>query len=227
MSSSGAFILAANALGNLKDIPLRAIEMIQIADLLVFEEDRAARQTLKAAKVHKNYLRFSEHHQQDTLDEVRNYLESGKTVLYMSDQGCPGLADPGRDLVKIAYDLGAKIQMIPGPSSVTAAIAVCPFDTSQFFYAGFIEREKEKREAQLKQLRQSYRAPIVILDTPYRLIQLLESCEKALGGRTRAVLSLDISGEEEQHWFDSISKLLGRAKKLEKELNFVLIIEGK
>ena len=85
----------------------------------------------------------------------------------MSDQGTPGLADPGRDLVEVAIRIGAKLRVVPGPSSLTATISVCPIDCRRFQFAGFPPRDEAEREAFLKQ-HLDHPWPTVLFDTPYR-----------------------------------------------------------
>ena len=130
MKIRGKLTVASNSIGNDKDVPQRTLEAIRSSDLLVFEEDRPARRLLKLAGVHRDYFKHNEHKDNETLEEVRNYLIAGKSVFYCSDQGSASLADPGKELTSIAFELGVKIEVIPGPSSITAAISACPFDLS-------------------------------------------------------------------------------------------------
>ncbi len=217
--------LAGNSIGNPKDIPSRSLEALKSADLLVFEEDRGARVALKNAGIQRPYLKFSEHKQEDTLEEIKQALIEGKWVNYMSDQGMPTLADPGAMIVELAYHLGAKVQVIPGPSSITAALSACPFLENSFHYAGFLPRDEKNRVKELSQLlKQS--ASTIILDTPYRLKNLLESTIKSSSKDRMALLALDISGPKENYIFDSLEGLLLQGKKLSEKLNFVLIVRG-
>lgn len=224
--------MAATSLGNHADIPARSLNALREADLVVFEEDRSARGFLKAAGVHRPYLLFNEHHQVDTLETISATLSEGKTVAYMSDQGTPTIADPGASPVKIAYSLGANVRVTPGPSSITAALSACPFDLRQFYFAGFLPREEELRQQALKTIG-SNKVASIVMDTPYRLKQLLTSCSEVIPNR-RILLALDISGPNEDF-------VLGNARKLQEyiassqpkstgeeklKLNFVLIVEG-
>ena len=222
----GTLFMLSNHIGNQHDIPARSLVALNSADLLVFEEDRPARLALKAAKVHREYLKFSEHIQKETLEQVYNYLKTGKSVAYMSDQGCPTLADPGRALLQIAYQLNAPIQVVPGPSSVTAALSACPFELSSYIYAGFLPRESDKRMAKLKQYAAIGQA-LIVLDTPYRLKALLSVCNEVFPKKRLGFLAIDISGEHEAYFSASIGALEAQVRHLaQKKLNFVLIIEG-
>jgi len=217
--------MASTHIGNIADIPARSLTALREANLLVFEEDRPARSFLKAAGVHRDYLRYSEHDQRDTLAACAEALKKGEWVLYMSDQGTPGLADPGRDLVALAYQLGATVQVIPGPSSLTAAIAACPFDCWAFHYLGFLPQEPGRRLAALRAAASMTR-PLVIMDTPYRLKHLLASCQQAFGAGRRGFVALDISGADEAFWLGNLADLNKRCATLTGKLNFVLVIDA-
>lgn len=222
--SRGLLYMAASHIGNAEDTPLRTLKVLRECELLIFEEDRPARQLLKQAGIQRPYLKYNEHHPQDVLDLAEEALRAGKAVVYVSDQGCPTLADPGRELLVRAYASQAQVRVIPGPSSVTAAISACPFSMESFRFCGFLPAQMEKRELELESLR-NQSVPLVILDTPYRLEALLASCAKVFGSSKKAFLALDITGEEEAY-------VLGNFKHLSeamrgKKLNFVLIIQGK
>ena len=220
----GRLIMASHSIGEAQDIPLRSLEALRTADLLIFEEDRGARSALKSAGIHRDYLRYSEHDQKLSLEILTESLRAGKTAVYMSDQGCPGLADPGREIVRVAVREKAEIRVVPGPSSLTAAIAACPFDMAEFHFCGFAPRENEAREKKLMEW-DALGVPLALMDTPYRLAALIESCQKVFGENHMATLALDLSGPEETIWNDSLRAIQDGTKDLGK-LNFVLILDA-
>lgn len=219
----GTLMMLATHIGRADDAPARSIQTLQTADLLIFEEDRPARAALKIAKVHREYLKFSEHQQKETLAALRCCLLEGKTAAYMSDQGCPTFSDPGAALLKLAYELGANVRVVPGPSSLTAALAACPFPLDTFFFAGFLPRTPPARAARLAVLAARPDA-LILMDAPYRLEALLRACAEAMGKR-RGFLALDITGNEESYLTGTFASLLAQTSTLGK-LNFVLIIAG-
>ena len=221
---SGILILAATSIGCDTDIPARSLQMVREAELLVFEEDRPARRVLKAAGCHRDYLKFSEHQETLVIDQIAQSLRHGQRVLYMSDQGMPCLADPGWRLCRLAHELKAKIQVIPGPDSVTAALAAAPFDTKQFFYRGFLPRQPDQRLVDLQAIRLSL-VTTVVLDTPYRLRPLLEAVQTA-DPDWRALLALDISGPSEQYLLGAPTVLLNNLAPGKNRRNFVLVLDG-
>lgn len=221
-SKNGTLIMASNSLGNTLDIPFRSLEALRNSDLLIFEEDKPARLALKTAGVHREYLKFNEHKQEATIEELRACLKKGETACYMSDQGVPTLADPGRDLLSIAYQLNATVKVLPGPSSITAALAACPFLSNSFHYHGFLPREEADRIKELER-HEKRSEPTVFLETPYRRKALLGSIKEVFGSNRMALLALDISGPNEEFIYNKVSEL----QKLEREkLNFVLVVEG-
>ena len=221
----GTLVMAATSLGNPADIPIRALELLRTADLLVFEEDRPARSFLKAAGVHREYLKFNEHQQQDSLNEIRKALVTKKTVVYKSDQGSPTLADPGSAPAKIAWELGAEIRVVPGPSALTAALAACPFASDKFYFGGFLSRDTDARIKELNNIK-LLGTTWAVMDTPYRLSALVDACTAVFPLETRAMVALDISGPAEDYWLGTFSSLKKKADQLTEKLNFVLIGEG-
>lgn len=215
--------MLSSHIGNTEDMPLRSIRALKEADLVIFEEDRPARRALKSAKVHREYLRFSEHVQKETLEALRNCLAKGGTAAYMSDQGCPVLADPGFPVLAQAWESGATIQVVPGPSSLTAALSACPFRVTDFYYAGFLPRHAQKRLDKINEIAKRQEA-IILMDTPYRLKDLLSSLDHSPAAGRKCFLALDISGPDETWMTGSAARLRKKIETVEKKLNFVLIL---
>lgn len=143
----------------------------------------------------------------------------------MSDQGMPTWADPGQDLLQIAYRLGAQVRVIPGPSSVASALAACPFLDGRFTFVGFLERSTDHRRAQLEILK-SQQDPMVIMDTPYRLTALVKDLMNTFGSDRQALLAMDISGPSETFLAMPLNGLHQKLSQWQGKLNFVLIVAG-
>ena len=222
----GTLWIAATTLYDPQDIPLRSLELMRTCPFLIFEEDKRARQFLKSAQVHRQWMRYTEQREAFTLEELERELRAGNDALYMSDQGTPGLADPGRDLVNVAYRIGAPVRCVPGPSSLTAAISVCPLDCRRFEFAGFPPRDEAEREDFIR-ARMSHQWPVVIFETPYRMNVFFESLAKVLSGSPRRVfVAIDISGPKENFFLGSAEEVRKKITALGEKLNFVVIIEG-
>ena len=222
----GTLWMAATTLGDLKDIPLRSLELLRECKFLVFEEDKKARQFLKAAQVQRQWMRYTEQREAFTLEELERELREGHDAVYMSDQGTPGLADPGRDLVEVAVRIGARLRVVPGPSSLTATISVCPIDCRRFQFVGFPPRNEDEREAFLRR-HLNHPWPAVLFDTPYRMKSFFETLRKVLAGSGRKVfVGLDISGPDENFWWATAEDIDQKVSELNEKLNYVVIVEG-
>lgn len=215
-------IMAATHIGCILDIPPRSLDALRQADLLIFEEDRPARAALKAAGIHREYMKLSEHVEKDTLEQTRSAFKRGLSVCYMSDQGMPVIADPGQKLLKMAYEMNVQVTVIPGASSITATLAACPFLNNSFRYLGFLPKDKIQREKAITSLKGAPE-PIVIMETPYRRKHLLQSLVSILGGKRQAFIGYDISGPNESFQLGGLEKLDQNSP--EAKLNFVIVID--
>ena len=224
--NNGTIILAGNSLGNPTDIPARALDALRASDLLVFEEHKPARMALKAAGIHRDYIRYNEHSKSDTIDQIQSALKSGQTVTYMSDQGMPNIADPGQELLEMAYGIHAKVVVIPGACSITAALAACPFYEDHFNYRGFLDRDQTARSDQIRQIKTSH-CPTVVLETPYRRERILDDLASGLEPSRKVLLALDITRDHEAYLCQPITKLKTLSAKITGKLNFVIVIDGK
>lgn len=214
-------IMASSHIGNPDDVPPRTLNALKMTDLLVFEEKKPAKQLLKRCGITRDFLIFNEHSQEHTLRLIQSALSKGQTVMYCSDQGSPSIADPGCSVASIAYQLKVAVQVIPGPSSITAAITASPIPTPQFHFLGFPPRKAALRKSWFTQA-DKLQGALVILDTPYRRQPLLEDGKQWLLSHKRAFLGVDISLEDEQYFLGSFTQVIKQTQNLDKK-NFVLI----
>ena len=211
-------------IGHLDDVPSRSLELVKSVDLMIFEEDKPARSILKLAQIRRDYAKFSEHHQKETLLLLKDCLKKGGTAAYMSDQGCPTFSDPGADLLNLAYSISAQVKTVPGPSSLSSALSCCPFKLKRFFFYGFLPRQSEQRKLSLQSLSKRLE-PIILMDTPYRLKTILTECQNYFPATRKGFLAIDISGPQEFYISGSFKQLSEKVAE-NKKLNFVLIVEA-
>jgi 16S rRNA (cytidine1402-2'-O)-methyltransferase len=214
--------LCGTHIGTVSDIPSRSLDALKSADLVLFESERSARQFLKAAGVHRPFSVLSEHKESTALDEASEIFAQSKHVAYMSDQGMPGVEDPGQELLKLAQKHQAHIKIIPGPSALTSALAGCPFPTTPLFFAGLLPAKTEQRRSYITKTLAPMRCAIALFDTPYRLNQLLEDLRDGLGKQRMAMLAKSISLPEEAYIYASLDELAKTQTSDDK--NFVLVI---
>ncbi len=220
----GILYIAAIDIGNRGDNSPRLIETIKSVDTVFVESYKEGSTFLKHIGVKKNMIEISEHSKDKDLDEVLEILLKGDAVL-ISDCGTPLVEDPGRSFVRKCYDYNIKVVPLPGVSSITASLMVCPFNIKEFYYAGLLPRNDKERIGKLKSLK-NIKSTIIILDTPYRLEKVLAACAKIFGNR-EAVLAMNLTQENENILVDSVHLLHKKfAGSGTKKSEFVLVIDN-
>lgn len=225
MSQTGKLFIVATPIGNWDDITLRAIKVFKSIDILICEEFRVGSTLLKKLSLpSKELISLNEHNEITQIDSIIQHLLNGKNLALISDCGTPVFADPGHLLINRAVQLGIEIIPIPGVSSLMATLSVLDFKLDQFYFAGFLPREKEERKRSLNALR-SINVPIVLMDTPYRLQKLLEEVSQTFGKSRNITLGINISLENERFLRGPVSQVINQLTT--KKAEFVLVIHSK
>ncbi len=183
--SPGLYIVAT-PIGNLRDITLRALDVLRAADVVLAEDTRVAAKLLSAYDIRKPLLRYDDHAGPKVLPEIIERLHAGHIVAQISDAGTPLISDPGFRLVEIARETGANVHPIPGPSSVLAALCLAGLPTDRFLFAGFLPNKQAARKTFLAELA-SQRATLVFFETGPRLHDALGDLLDVLGDRDACV----------------------------------------
>jgi 16S rRNA (cytidine1402-2'-O)-methyltransferase len=212
----------ATPIGNLEDISLRALRLLQEVKLIAAEDTRTTRHLLSAHDIKTPLTSYHEHSKRAKLDYLLNYLERENLAL-VSEAGMPGLSDPGYDLIVAAIERGVSVVPIPGPSAVVTALAVSGLPTDQFLYVGFLPRRKGQRQRILSSIVEERRT-IVAFETPHRLSEALEDIEAILGNR-RISVCRELTKVHEEIFRGRVSQ--AREHFIEPRGEFTLVVEGK
>jgi 16S rRNA (cytidine1402-2'-O)-methyltransferase len=202
-----ALYLVATPIGNLADISLRALHVLQLAETIACEDTRHTQALLRAYGIEKASAALMALHQHNELKaagQVIERLQQGQRVAYVSDAGTPAISDPGARLVAAVRDAGKFIVPVPGPSSVTTALSVAGIEIANtrdggFVFAGFLPSKPTERNARIALLAAEPRA-IVLLEAPHR-IEALAAAMSGLGQRRLTV------GRELTKQFEEIATL--------------------
>lgn len=178
--------LVATPIGNLRDITLRALDVLGAADLVLAEDTRVTAKLLSAFGLSRPIERYDDHAGHRVRPKVMAALAAGKVVALVSDAGTPLVNDPGFRLVQEAVEAGCGVHPIPGPSSVLAALTLAALPTDRFLFAGFLPNKSAARRAFLEELR-SVRSTLVLFETGPRLKASLADMADVLGPRPAAV----------------------------------------
>ena len=178
--------IVATPIGNLRDITLRALDVLAAADLVLAEDTRVSAKLLNAYGLKKKLERYDEHAAERARPKVLQALAEGRRVALVSDAGTPLISDPGFRLVQAALEQGAAVIPIPGPSSVLAALCVAGLPTDRFLFAGFPPPKRAARRAFLAELA-PVRASLVFFEGGSRLAASLADMAAVLGPREAMV----------------------------------------
>lgn len=178
--------LVATPIGNLRDITLRALDVLAAADLVLAEDTRVTGKLLSAYGLKRPLLRYDEHAAERTAPRALEALAEGQVVALVSDAGTPLVSDPGYRLVNQALEQGARVHPIPGASSVLAALTLSGLPSDRFLFAGFPPARAAARRAWLEGLA-PVRATLVLFESGPRLAASLADMAAVLGPRPAAV----------------------------------------
>lgn len=178
MHEQGILSVVATPIGNMEDITLRALRVLKEVSYILCEDTRVTGKLLVQYGVHTRMKRYDAHTPNHVQESILEDLRQGKHIALVSDAGTPGVSDPGVLLVAGAREACARVEVIPGPSSVTAAISIAGIAGNQFTFLGFVP-QKKGRQTFFESL-SSLVQPVVFLESTHRIIKTLESLSEAV-----------------------------------------------
>ena len=181
-SNTGILYVVATPIGNLEDITLRALRILREVDQIAAEDTRHTRKLLNHFDISTPAISYYKEKEQERSSVIINKLLNGKNVALVSDAGTPGISDPGSILVQKAVAESIRVEPIPGPSSLTAALSVAGIADNSFVFLGFAPSRKKIRQELLHSLKQEKRY-LVFFEAPHRLQSFLQDCFSILGNR--------------------------------------------
>ena len=220
----GKLYLVPTPIGNLKDITLRAIDVLAQVDLILAEDTRKTNKLLKYYEINtktKSYHIFNEH---KSLDEIINHLISDKNIALVSDSGFPCISDPGFLLVREVIRKKINLESLPGASSIIPALTQSGFPITNFVFEGFLPKKKGRRKKILELSNE--RRTSVLFESPYRLIKLLNEIKDICGEEKKISISREISKIFEETIRGTISECLLHYENKEPKGEFVVCIQG-
>jgi len=183
----GTLYVVATPIGNLGDLSPRAAEVLRLVDVVVAEDTRRTRTLLGHAGAHPAELvSLPAFDEEGRLGRVVSRLSAGATVALVTDAGTPGVSDPGTRLVEAAWNAGARVVPVPGPSAALAALSASGLPADRFLFAGFLPRKGGGRADALRWL-SGIPATIVVFEAGNRAAATLADLEHAFGDRPAAL----------------------------------------
>ena len=217
--------LVSTPIGNLKDITLRALEILKSADVVACEDTRRTGQLLKHYGISAKLLSFHDHSGPKRIAEVAALLKEGKTVALVSDSGTPLISDPGFPLVREAIREKIAVEAVPGPTAVAAALAVSGLAAERFTFLGFLPVKSGARRRELEEA-----APIghtlIFFESPHRVAAALKEMAEIFGDREAAVCR-ELTKKFEEVLRGNLSELAAAAEKKKLLGEIVVVVSGK
>lgn len=212
-------------IGNLDDITLRAVKVLQEVDFILAEDTRTTAFLLKHLgienKLHSHH-KFNEH---ATVKMVAESISAGRTVGLVSDAGTPGISDPGFLLVRTCVEAGIEIETLPGATALIPALVQSGFPCDRFCFEGFLP-QKKGRSKQLQALAQEERT-MVFYESPYRVVKCLEQFAEVFGAERRVSVSRELTKKFEQTVRGTVAEVLAHFRTTEPRGEFVIVLAGK
>ena len=196
---SGSLVLVGTPIGNLGDLAPRVIEVLRDADVIACEDTRRTRGLLSHAGVAgAGRLRsIAAHDEIAQADWVVEQVRAGSKVAYVTDAGMPGISDPGSRLVRACLDAGHAVEVVPGPTAVTAALVLSGLATERFVFEGFLPRKGTARSERLVEIA-AERRTVVVYESPRRVLATLRDLAAHCGDQRPAALARELTKLHEE-----------------------------
>lgn len=204
MTPQGTLYLIPTTLGETAEtadvLPMKINAVINLIDEYIVENEKSARQYLKKMGIKKPLQEIILHplNQHTVAQEISGYLDNianGKNIGIISEAGCPGIADPGAEVVALAHERNVPVVPLVGPSSILLALMASGFNGQSFTFHGYLPKERHERIKKLKELEKAAqrKQTQLFIETPYRNMHLLEDLVNSCDGNTRLCIACDIT----------------------------------
>jgi 16S rRNA (cytidine1402-2'-O)-methyltransferase len=216
--------VVATPIGNLADLTLRAIDALKSADVIAAEDTRRSGMLLKHFEIKKPFISYHEHNEATRTLQLVERLVRGENIALITDAGTPGLSDPGLRLIRECIKREVPFTIVPGASSILAALIGSGFSTEKFFFGGFLPVKPGQRERELQAAAEREETSI-FFESPYRLTKTLVACIDVMRERQLCV-ARELTKRFEEFRRGVASELLAHYQAHPPKGEIVLVISG-
>lgn len=221
----GKLYLCATPIGNLEDITLRVLRILQEVDLIAAEDTRNSVKLLNHFDIHTPMTSYHEYNKYDKAKELIEKMRQGKNIALITDAGTPGISDPGEELVRMCAEEGIEVTSLPGASACITALTLSGLSTRRFAFEAFLPADKKERQAVLQELPEETRT-LILYEAPHRLRKTLEELYQTLGNR-RMTICRELTKKYETAFRTNLEEAIRHYETEEPRGEYVLVIEGK
>jgi 16S rRNA (cytidine1402-2'-O)-methyltransferase len=216
--------LVATPIGNLEDITLRALRTLKECDLIAAEDTRHTGRLLRHFGISRPLVSYFQFNEAKRSEEILERLRRGERVALVTDAGSPGISDPGERVVKAALAAGFRVEPVPGPCALVAALTASGMSTEEFHFVGFLAHKSSQRRRKLAEL-QPLAATLVLYESPYRIEKLLRELADLMPERD-VVIARELTKKFEEFVRGKPSELLALTQTRGLKGEFVVLIAG-
>ena len=217
--------LVPTPIGNLKDITLRALDVLKEVDLVLAEDTRTSSHLLNHYAIQKPLSPYHQHNEHKVLQHIVEQLQAGKKMALVTDAGTPGISDPAFLLVRECIRVGVKVESLPGATAFVPALVNSGIPTNRFCFEGFLPLKKG-RQTLLKQLAEEERT-MIFYESPMRLVKTLDEFIVYFGAERQAAVSRELSKMFEENQRGSLQELADYFREKTVKGEIVIIVSGK
>ncbi|WP_435578566.1 16S rRNA (cytidine(1402)-2'-O)-methyltransferase [Gilvibacter sp.] len=221
---NASLYLVPTPIGNLKDITLRALEVLQEAGLILAEDTRTSGKLLKHYEIATPMRSYHMHNEHKATAAIVAQMQAGQTVAMISDAGTPGISDPGFLLVREALAAGLQVECLPGATALIPALAASGLPCERFVFEGFLP-VKKGRTTRLESLKEESRT-MVFYESPHKLLKTLTQFEELFGGDRKAAAARELTKLHEEIVRGSLSEIKRHFETKAPKGEFVLVVAG-
>ena len=188
-----ALYVVATPIGNLRDITLRALDVLAGADVVAAEDTRNTSYLLKHHGIHaRQLIAVHQHNERGAAEKIAASIRSGQSVAFVSDAGTPAVSDPGALLVQAVLAAGLRVIPVPGASAAVAALSASGLAAPHFLFYGFLPNKSAARRAALQELIEQP-CTLVFYEAPHRILECVDDLHAVLGGQRQIVLAREVT----------------------------------
>ncbi|WP_294372273.1 16S rRNA (cytidine(1402)-2'-O)-methyltransferase [uncultured Clostridium sp.] len=222
---NGKLYLVPTPIGNLKDITLRALEVLKSSDIIAAEDTRQTLKLLNHFEIKKQLISYHKFNEQSKGNEIIDLLKEGKNIAIVSDAGTPGISDPGSVIVEKCIAENIDFEVLPGATAITTALVYSGLDTTKFLFRGFLPRENKERKVITDELLNSQET-LIFYEAPHRLLDTLSYLLDTFGDRNIAVCR-ELTKLYQEIFRGKLSEAVNHFADNKPRGEFVLVLEGK
>ena len=222
---AGKLYLVPTPIGNLKDITLRALEVLQSVDIIAAEDTRQSLKLLNHFNIKKILISYHKFNELGKSEDIIRQVKEGKNIAIISDAGTPGISDPGSVIVSKCIEQNIEFVVLPGATAITTALVYSGLDTTKFVFRGFLPRENKERKPIIDDLINRSET-LIFYEAPHRLLSTLEFLYENIGNR-KISMCRELTKLYEEIIRLTLEQAIEYYKQNSPRGEYVLVVEGK